>query len=235
MNHELSIRLDLFEGPVELLLYLVRKNELDVLDVPIARLTDDYLAYLRQGEPLNLDGALDFMVMAAVLMRLKVRALLPHQEDEDLSTPQISLEQILDSYRQFQEAARLLGKKEADQRLRFPRKGIQPPAQLAEGEDLALLTQAFSRILARLKTEPVVTITPQAVKIEDKIERLRFLLKEKGVVDFEVAVSGATLTELIVTFLALLELVRLGEVKVEQSEEFGPIRLIRRGEQIASA
>ncbi|MEO0005153.1 MAG: segregation/condensation protein A, partial [candidate division WOR-3 bacterium] len=104
-----------------------------------------------------------------------------------------------------------------------------------EGEDLALLTQAFSRILARLKTEPVVTITPQAVKIEDKIERLRLLLKEKGVVDFEVAVSGATLTELIVTFLALLELVRLGEVKVEQSEEFGPIRLIRRGEQIASA
>lgn len=235
MGEETIVRLDLFEGPVELLLYLVRKNELDVLDVPIARLTDDYLAYLRAGSPLNLDAALDFMVMAAVLMRLKVRALLPHQEDEDLSTAQISLEQILDSYRQFQEAARILGKKEADQRLRFPRKGVQPPAPLAEGGDLNLLTQAFGRLLARLKTAPVVTIAPQAVKIEDKIERLRLVLKEKGVVDFEEAVTGASLTELIVTFLALLELVRLGEVQVEQSEEFGPIRLIRRGEEIASA
>ncbi len=234
MGAETQIVLDLFEGPVELLLYLVRKNELDVLDVPIARLTNDYLTYLRTGTILNLDACADFMVMAAVLIRLKVRALLPRQPDEDLSTPQISLESILDSYRQFQEAARLLGQREAEQRLRFPRKGVQPPRRLTEREDLTLLTQAFSRLLARLKTAPVVTITPQEVKIEDKIERLRLLLKEEEVVDFEEAVNGVTLTELIVTFLALLELVRLGEVQVEQTEEFGPIRLIRRGQELAS-
>ncbi|MGQ9707554.1 MAG: segregation and condensation protein A, partial [bacterium] len=179
----------------------------------------------------NLDGAADFLVMAAVLMRLKVRALLPSQPEEELATPQVSLEEILDSYRQFQQAARILAEREADQRLRFPRKGVPFITRLAEGEDLTLLTKAFSRLLTRLAPAPAVTITPQEIRIEDRIERLRILLKEQEVVNFEEAVTGATVTELIVTFLALLELVRLGEVQVEQKDEFGPIRLIRRSDE----
>jgi segregation and condensation protein A len=226
MSEDTIVRLDFFEGPVELLLYLVRKNELDVLDVPIARLTDDYLAFIRTHHGLNLDNAVDFLVMAAVLMRLKVRALLPHQPEEELSTPQISLEQILDSFRQFQQAARILAQREQDQRLRFPRPGIQPSVRLAEGEDLTQLMRAFSRLLARMAPAPAVTITPQEIKIEDKIEHLRLLLRQKDRVSFEEAVTGASLIELIVTFLALLELVRLGEVRVEQKDEFGPITLI---------
>jgi segregation and condensation protein A len=235
MEDAALVRMDVFEGPVELLLYLVRKNELNVLDIPIARLTDDYLAYLRTSPALNLDTAADFMVMAAVLVRLKVRALLPRMAEEDLTTPQVTLEQILDSYRQFQNAAQILARREAQQRLRFPRKGESPRAKPAEQEELALLTQAFSRLLARLKPQPQLTIAPREYKIEDKIQSLRLLINKRMVVDFEEAINGATLTELIVTFLALLELVRLGEVTVEQQEEFGPIRLSRREGANASA
>jgi segregation and condensation protein A len=235
MEQEALVRLDIFEGPVELLLYLVRKNELNVLDIPIARLTDDYLAYLRSGSVRDLDTAADFMVMAAVLVRLKVRALLPRMADEDLSTPQVTLEQILDSYRQFQSAAQILARREAEQRLRFPRRGEPPRAKPAEQEDITLLTRAFSRLLAKMKPQPRLTITPREIRIEDKIATLRLLLSKRSVVNFEEAVTGATLTELIVTFLALLELVRLGEIQVEQTEEFGPIRLRRRSVESASA
>lgn len=232
MSEIAQVRLDIFEGPVELLLYLVRKNELDILDIPIARLTDDYLAVLRTSDRLNLEVAGDFLVMAAVLVRLKVRALLPRTGEEDLSTPQVSLEQILDAYRQFQSAARILAQREAEQRQRFPRRGESPPALPAEGEDIAVLTRAFSRLLARLKPEPRLTIAPREVRIEDQLARLRQLIAAREVVDFEEAVSGATLAEIVVTFLALLELVRLGEVRVEQTEDFGPIRLRRREAEV---
>ncbi len=226
---ETQVRLEIFEGPVELLLYLVRKNELDIFDIPIARLTDAYLNILRADDRLNLDAASDFLVMAAVLLRLKVRALLPRPPAEDLSTPQISLEQILDAYRQFQRAARILREKEADQRQRFPRRGETPPTRLAESEDITLLTRAFARLLTRLKPSPQIPIEPRRIRIEDKITALRALLKEKTFVLFEEAVTGATIAELIVTFLALLELVQLGEIRVEQEDAFAPIRLHRTG------
>lgn len=227
MTKETLVRLEVFEGPLELLLYLVRKNELDVFDIPIARLTDDYLALLRSENLLNLDAASDFLVMAAVLLRLKTRALLPRTAEEDLSTPQISLEQIIESYRSFQQAARLLANREAEQRQRFPRPGESPPPRPAESEDITLLARAFSRLLARLKPTPTVTIEPQRIKVSDKIAVLRNLLKAKERLAFEEAVTGATLTEIIVTFLALLELVRLGEVKVVQTDAFAPIELHR--------
>jgi segregation and condensation protein A len=225
--NETLVRLEVFEGPLELLLYLVRKNELDVFDIPIARLTDDYLALLRGENLLSLDAASDFLVMAAVLLRLKTRALLPRTPEEDLTTPQISLEQIVDAYRSFQEAARHLATREAQQRQRFPRQGESPPPLLAESEDIALLARAFSRLLARLKPQPTVSIEPQRIKVGDKIAVLRNLLKDKESLTFEEAVTGATITELIVTFLALLELVRLGEVRVFQENAFAPILLRR--------
>jgi segregation and condensation protein A len=81
-----DVRLDLFEGPVELLLYLVRKNELDVADVPVGRLTDDFLGAVRQAQELDMESASDFLIMAAVLLRLKTRALLPRSPEEDLAT-----------------------------------------------------------------------------------------------------------------------------------------------------
>lgn len=220
----------MFEGPIELLLYLIRKQEIDIFDIPIAQLTDDYLSFIRSARMIDLDFISDFLVMAAVLLRIKVRALLPRLKEEDLTTPQVSLDQILKTYHQFQEAARLLGKKERESLCRFPRRGESPRTQWAEGEEVLLLTRAFTRILTRL-TPPRVQLTPREVKLEDKIIQLRNLIAREETIDFEEVVmkeGTVTIAELIVLFFALLELVRLGEIRVEQGGEFGPIRLSRK-------
>ncbi|MEO0086022.1 MAG: segregation/condensation protein A [candidate division WOR-3 bacterium] len=219
------VRLEIFEGPVELLLYLVRTSELDVTDVPIAQLTDDFLAWVRAASMLNMEAAADFLVMAAVLLRLKVRQLLPRVPTEDLDTPSVSLEQILDEFRRFQQAARVLSERESVRRQMFPRPGETPRARPAESEDLLLLTSALQRVLARLEPGPVVRLAPLRLRLEDRIAALRELVRARGAIDFDEAVSGQTVAEVIVMFLAVLELVRLGELRVRQEAEFGTIRL----------
>jgi segregation and condensation protein A len=215
----------MFEGPVELLLYLVRKNELDVLDVPVGRLTDDFLGSVRRAQRLSMEAASDFLVMAAVLLRLKVRGLLPRSPEEDLDTPTVTLEQILDEFRRYQQVARLLSDRESHRRQLFPRLGETPRARLADSEDVIALTAALRRVLARLTPERAAAITPPKVRLEDKIAALRALLVERRAVAFEEAVTGSSVTEVIVMFIALLELVRLGELRVIQEAAFGSIRL----------
>ena len=220
-----DVRLDLFEGPVELLLYLVRKNELDVIDVPVGRLTDDFLASVRQAHELDMESASDFLIMAAILLRMKTRALLPRSPEEDLTTPTISLEQILDEFRRYQQVARLLSDKESERRLLYPRVGESPRSKLAENEDVIALTAAFRRVLSRLTPDRVAQIAPPKVRLEDKIADLRRIIRERKSVDFEEVVTGTTVSEVIVLFIAVLELVRLGELRVRQEAEFGTIRL----------
>lgn len=221
-----DVNLDLFEGPVELLLYLVRKNELDVLDVPIARLTDDFLGYVRSAQTLQLEGASDFLVMAGILLRLKMRQLLPRPKEEDLETATVTLEQILDEFRRYQQAARVLHEREAERRDLFPRPGgTVPPAPAAESEDLAVLTAAFRRVLENIKPERLHEVAPLKVRFEDKLDDLRRLLRARRRVRFEEAVSGSSLTELIVMFIAVLELARLGELRVTQDAQFATIDL----------
>jgi segregation and condensation protein A len=222
---EPEVRLELFEGPVELLLFLVRKNELDVFDVPVARLTDDFLGWVRQAQELNMEIASDFLVMSAVLVRIKVRQLLPRMKEEDLDTATVTLEQILDEFRRYQEVARLLSSKEAERRQVFPRMGETPRSRLADSEDLLRLTAALKRVLTRMAPEPSVRITPPKIRVEDKIAALRELVRRRGRVDFEEAISGRNVAEVIVMFIAVLELVRLGELRVSQEEELGTIRL----------
>lgn len=215
----------MFEGPVELLLYLVRKNELDVLDVPIGRLTDDFLSFVRNAVNLSLESAADFLIMTGVLLRLKMRRLLPAKETEDLTTPTVTLEGILDEFYRYQQAARLLLEKEQERRLVFPRPLVIPKGQIAEQAEVSLLTAAFRRLLARLAADRVVEVAPVKIRFEDKLAELRALLRERKQVDFEEALRSNTITELIVMFICLLELVRLGEVKVRQEEQFGRITL----------
>jgi len=219
------VSLDLFEGPVELLLYLVRKNELDVLDVPVGRLTDDFLDFVRRAAGLNLESSSDFLVMVAVLLRLKTRALLPRPPTEDLDTPTVSLEQILDEFRRYQRVAQLLSEKEAERRRLYPRLGESPRARMAESEDLMALTAAFRRVLSRLTPERAARIAAPELRTEDKLAELRRVIHERRTVAFEEVVTGDSIAEVVVLFIALLELVRLGEVRVCQETEFGAIRL----------
>jgi len=233
---EPDVRLDLFEGPVELLLYLVRKHELDVTDVPIARLTDDFLGFVRAAQHLQLETASDFLVMAGVLLRLKMRKLLPRPKEEDLDTPEVSLEQILDEFRRYQEAARVLHERETERRELHPRPGgAAPHARVADSEPLSLLTTAFRHLLENVKPERLHEVGPRKVKFEDKIAGLRRLIREKGRVKFEEAISGGSLTEIIVLFIAVLELVRLNEIRVSQDEQFGTIVLVHNPEPAPAA
>ena len=230
-----DVRLDLFEGPVELLLYLVRKNELDVADVPVGRLTDDFLGAVRQAQELDMESASDFLIMAAVLLRLKTRALLPRSPEEDLTTPTVSLEQILDEFRRYQQVARMLSDKESERRLLYPRAGESPRSKPAESEDVVALAAALKRVLAKLGPERVAQIAPPKVRLEDKIADLRRLMRERRSADFEEVVTGTTVAEVIVLFIAVLELVRLGELRVRQQAEFGTIRLELREAEPAPA
>ncbi len=227
-GHE--VRLEMFEGPVELLLYLVRKNELDVFDVPISRLTDDFLGFVRSAQKLNLEAAADFLVMAGVLLRLKMRRLLPSQKEEELETPTVTLEQILDEFRKYQQAARLLSDREQERRLVFPRPSVIPRGRPPQKEDLSLLTTAFRRLLEKIKPGPMPEVAPRKIRFEDKLEELRQLIHNHGTIDFEQALSSSTLTELVVMFIALLELVRLGEIRIRQEKQFGTITLELRTE-----
>jgi segregation and condensation protein A len=220
-----DVRLDLFEGPVELLLYLVRKNELDVVDVPVGRLTDDFLSSVQGARELDMESASDFLIMAAVLLRLKARALLPRSPEEDLTTPTVSLEHILDEFRRYQQVARLLSDRESERRLLYPRAGESLRTRQAESEDVVALTTALGRVLAKLAPERVARLAPPKVRLEDKLADLRRIIRERKSVDFEEVVTGTTVAEVIVMFIAVLELVRLGELRVHQQAEFGTIRL----------
>lgn len=224
-----DVRLGIFEGPVELLLWLVRRNELDVFDVPIGRLTDDFLTFVRSARNLNLESVSDFLVMSGILVRLKMRALLPRPKEEDLATPTISLDQILDEFRRYQEAARGLAVRETERRRFYPRPGgTIPKAQAAEREELSVLTAAFRRLLERAKPDRVVEVAPRKIRFEDILADLRRLLRRKGRVAFEDALKGGTITELVVMFIAVLELVRLNEITIAQEEQFGTIALVAR-------
>lgn len=224
MNYK--VQLELFEGPVELLLYLVRKNELDVFEIPIGRLTNDYLAYLRQLPKINIESAADFILMASILIRLKMRALLPNAEAEPEEEAPISLEQIIEEFKKYQKVAQLLSGLEERRHNLFPRAG-EIIYDLEGSGDLFALTQIFNQVLAKLAPKASLQIEPRKIKIEEKLEFLRSLIYAKKEIDFiEVVKDCQEISEVIALFFATLELIRLGEITVRQDREFDTIKLI---------
>jgi segregation and condensation protein A len=224
-------QLDIFEGPLDLLLHLIKKNEIDVHDIPIATVTDQYLAYLDLFETLNLDTAGEYLVMAATLMQIKSRMLLPpaegeEEEDED---PRTALVQQLEEYQRFRAAAAELANRDILARDVFRR---APQAAEDEGElpplrelDLADLVDALREVLKRLPEEQAQEIAGERIAIADRIP---FLLERLRAGDVEFAHlfdARASRLEVIATFLALLELVRMRAVRALQAERFGPILL----------
>ncbi len=224
-------QLEIFEGPLDLLLHLIKKDEVDVHDISIAKVTDQYLSYLDLFETLNLDTAGEYLVMAATLMQIKSRMLLPpvEGEEEEEEDPRAALVQQLEEYQRFRAAAAELGNRDILARDVF-RRAPQP----AEGEpelpplrelDLADLIDALRDVLKRLPEEQAQEIIGERIAIADRIpfvlERLR-----TGDVEFASLFDGrASRLEVIATFLALLELVRMRAVRALQAERFGPILL----------
>ena len=233
------VRLQNFEGPLDLLLHLIKKHELNIYDIPIALITQQYLDYLDLMQELNLDVAGEFLVMAATLIHVKSRMLLPRpdpSQEDPAEDPREALVRRLLEHQRFKAAAELLHEKEIQRSAQWHR----PDGAVAEliGEppepeievDLFSLMAAFRQVIERARARPQVVLPPEQISIETRIEQLLARLSETEACGFEELFADAHgRSGMIVTFLALLEMIRLKLVRVFQQGNFGPIRVYRRG------
>jgi segregation and condensation protein A len=235
------VRLSAFEGPLDLLIHLIRKNELNVYDIPIAIVTEQYLDYIRLMEELNLDVAGEFLVMAATLIHIKSRMLLPRpdpsQEDggpeED---PREALVRRLLEHQKFKAAAGLLHDRETLRGAQFIRgdgavaEAAGDPYEPELEVDLFSLLTAFRGVLERASRRPPMVLPPDQISMEERIQQLLGRLSETEACGFEdlFADGDGSRSFLIVTFLAILEMIRLKLIRVFQSGTFGAIRVYKR-------
>ena len=227
-------RLEIFEGPLDLLLHLVKTNEIDISDIPIATITDQYLEYLDLMRALDINVAGEFLVMASTLMHLKSKMLLP-REEQDLEEIEDLREEILRplrEYLQLKEAAKHLASRDILSRDVFKRGSeIGGTEELEEDIDTAKvnlyeLMEAFRKVVRRRYPGVVLKFTAQPWSVKQKRAEILKRLKGKRILYFTDLFSArGSLSELIATFLALLELVKNGTINVFQDREAGDIRL----------
>src|SRR3954469_20951740 len=232
------VRLQNFEGPLDLLLHLIKKNELDIYDIPITAITAQYLEYIDMMQELNLDVAGEFLVMAATLIHIKSRMLLPRvdpaQEDPDEDPREALIRRLLE-HQKFKAAAELLHERETLRSAQWTR----PDGPIAEiaGEapepeievDLFSLISAFRSVVERAKARPKLYLPSEQIPIEDRIEQLMARLSETEACGFEDLFEDIqTRAGLVVTFLAVLEMIRLKLIRVFQSGVVAPIRIYKR-------
>ena len=234
------VKLENFEGPLDLLLHLIKKNEIDVHDIPIALITAQYLDAIALLQELDLDEAGDFLVMAATLIHIKSKMLLPRPEtaagiEGEEEDPRDALVRRLLEHQKFKAAAGLLHEREQLRAAQW----LRPDERVAEiaGDDyepelevdLYSLLSAFQTVVERAKLRPKVVLPPEQVSVELRIEQLLARLSETEACGFEALFADVNdRGGLIVTFLALLEMIRLKLVRVFQSGSFGPIRVYKR-------
>jgi segregation and condensation protein A len=234
-----SVQLPQFEGPLDLLLHLCQKHELNILDIPIGLLTEKYLEYLAVMELMELDVAAEYLVMAATLAHIKSKMLLPApppgQEDEaaleDEGDPREALIRRLLEYQKYKHAGEQLAARGVSGRDVF---GRGMPIEEVESHGLAplaevpmfALVEAFQRVLDKSKVKLSHDIVADRISLSDRIGELSDLLAVRGRLQFEDLFQGvSTKFDLVVTFLALLEMTRLKMTRLFQSEPFGPLHI----------
>jgi segregation and condensation protein A len=227
-NDQLKLTLGEFEGPLDLLLYLIRQEQVNIYDIPIARITDEYLRYLNLMQELDLTVAGDFLVMAAQLIEVKSRMLLPRDplaEAEEELDPRADLVNRLLEHEKFKAASQMLWSRATVEQAVFTRAEIETDTNNPEvAVGLFDLLRVFQEILARHKEEVMMEIEREEVTMAEMIERLRNMVRSAGelnlVTFFE---SAGSRRGLVVAFLSVLELVRMSEISLVQRETFGEI------------
>lgn len=236
MTNQYEVRLEIFEGPMDLLLHLIRKNKVDIYDIPVALIMDQYLEYLEMMRTLNIDVAGEFLEMAATLAYIKSRMLVPSttaaEEEEEEEDPRLELVRPLLEYARIKEAASVLAELPQLERDVYVR---EIPAEelwgLGNGEELAEvglfeLITALQGLVQRAKPGKSIYVTSDSLRVKDRIGQLVEILAGVSSITFqELFREGADKTEVIVTFLAILELVRLRMVRAFQHQPSGIIRL----------
>ncbi len=232
--NDYRVQLDVFSGPLDLLLYLIRRDEIDIHDIPIAHITEQYIAQVRLLEHLDPDAASDFLVLAATLIELKSRALLPAppvavgDEPEDPRAPLVR--QLLE-YKRFKDAARALGCAAEERARRFVRRPADLPPELRgvelEEAEVWDLLAAFGRVMAGIGRGPgVQSIRDDDTPIELHAAEIVAILEREGPTTFEALFDGrADRMHIVGRFLALLELIRTQRIRAQQETAFGTIYL----------
>lgn len=225
-----EVHLDIFEGPLDLLLYLVKRDDLNIYDIPVSHITSEYLAYLDLMKELKLDVAGEFLVMASTLMQIKARQLLPapKSEQDEGPDPRSELINRLLEYQRYKEAARTLEKRLAVNRdVHYRGAPVFAASDYTLDASLFDLLDAFRDVLKGLKPD-VREIFYEEIPIELKIREILSFLEEKKFATFrDILKRETTRHGLIVTFLAVLELIRLKQITARQPENFSEIRIYR--------
>jgi segregation and condensation protein A len=228
------IKLPVFEGPLDLLLHLIKKNEVEIVDIPLATVTEQYLAYLEMMRELNLDVAGEFLVMASTLMLIKSRTLLPPSEggeEEEEADPRADLVRQLLDYQRYREAALALSERPLLRRDVFAREPLMDvEGDEVAGEPLRLkvtvweLLEAFRAVLKRARPEAVHEIVAEQFSLRDRVRTLLQALNVARSIEFDSLFDeDASRADIIVTFLALLELMKMGAIRATQEERYGRI------------
>ena len=225
------VKLDVFEGPLDLLLHLVKKNEVELPDLPIAEITDQYLSYLDLLKQLDLDVAGEYLVMAATLLHLKSRLLLPCEEvtdEDDDGDPRADLARQILEYQRFKEAAATLYSRDMLDRDVFARVPEVDPSESTRTREydltLADLLDALRDVINRANTAGAQEIVLEQISLRDQVCAVIELLREKRELIFDqLFPRDSTRLQVLVTFLAVLELVRNRMIRIRQENVFGPI------------
>lgn len=239
---EYKVKFEVFEGPLDLLLYLVRKEEVDIYEVNLTKLATEFIEYVELMRQLDLDIAGEFLVMAATLMYIKSKELLPvdkqvtdEQDEEDAEDPRWELIRQLVEYKKFKDAAGRLQVLEHEQDHVYPRMPGKPEFKvkhqnIREEVSLFALVDAVNKVLQRLnQREDLKEIFEEEWTVGEKITFITDRIFKTDRVSFSsLFAPAATRTEVVTTFLALLELIRLKQIRISQDEPFGEIELSRR-------
>lgn len=243
-RNDYAVKLDLFEGPLDLLLYLVQKSEVDIVDISVSEISKQYLEYLDVMHDLNINVASEYLSMAATLVRLKSRELLPEGEDEAFEEEEgiINREQLVEKlleYKKFKEAAGSLRTYEAEHIGSFSRGSGEDIETTLETRDKSLdsitmfdLIAAFKNVLERIEKEGPderQTIATENVRIDDRIEFILGKIEDVTEVLFdELFLDDARKMVLVVTFMAILELVKMERISFRQEEQLGALYIKKR-------
>lgn len=232
-----TVAAPVYEGPIDLLLHVVRQREVDLLELPLSQIAKDFLEYARTVEELDLDTAGEVIYIAAVLLRMKVRALLPVEEEEELPDAEALAEmdeQLEEIYREIVAAARQLARGEEQQRNHFPRGDAGVTVELNETEEMlrdlsvVSLAEAFRDVTRRMEQAPIHQLALFKVSVEDQSRILIAALKQRKRIAFhEIAERFTERLEAVVAFLAMLELIRYSRIKIRQDRLFGTIWIMR--------
>ena len=223
----MKIDIGIYCGPIDLLVYLVRKKEVGIFEIPIAQITEEYLDHIQKIERDDLEDAADFLLMAAILIRLKVRSLLPRTPADEEEVKPITLIQIVEEYKKYRELAKAFGLMEEETSQQYPRISREEPP--LEEANITSLVLAFRQL--KPQEEESVTYERQEIPIQVIIEEMRTLLCKGERIDFlDFLQKKKDITVAVAYFFGMLEIVKMGYARVEQKGIYGNIYL-RAGEE----